>query len=468
MSIIEELDGIISGSVKYDDIVLDCYSVDSSPYSKRPKAVAYPVDATDVSKIVGFAIENKIDITPRGGGTGLVGGCIGTGIIIDLCKINHIELESSRNYVTVGAGVPKGRLDAELDKIGKFLGPNPSVGPYCTLGGMIATNASGSRSLKYGSVIDNILKVEFVDGRGELKRLPDDSVLSSQILKIAENTDAKDFPSVAKNSCGYRLDRVISADDVHKILAGSEGTLGIIVSARLKIFSKPPSRILHVYGYESISDAVSDCEIIGRAKPAALEFVDRHILANIGNIVPSTAECLLFAEFDSDLEKTKTLGALKGSLIKKASTESEIKKWWSYRDRSLSYSLQAAPAFQSESYVIEDAAVPVKYLGELLSLIKKIEDKFGIRTIVYGHAGSGNLHVRPVSGHTRQGIAKAYFEAINKMGGTITAEHGDGIARSEFVRQQYGEDIFAEFSKLKNLMDPNNILNSGKVIPRVI
>ena len=132
-------------------------------------------------KIVKFASKNKISITARGGGTGLVGSAVGDGIIMDLRKLNKITLRD--DYVIVEAGTQKGKLDLELQKKKKFFGPNPSVGPYCTLGGMIATNASGSRSLKYGSTIDNVLEIEFVDGQGNLIMLPENSEIASKIFE---------------------------------------------------------------------------------------------------------------------------------------------------------------------------------------------------------------------------------------------------------------------------------------------
>lgn len=463
----KKLRSLISGDVLWDEEIINCYSVDSSSYLIKPKVVVFPKNKEDVIKIVKFATKNKISITSRGGATGLVGSAIGNGIIIDFRNLKKISLEE--DYVIVESGVSKGKLDVELQKKKKFLGPNPSVGPYCTVGGMIATNASGSRSLKYGAMIDNILEIEFIDGSGNLVTFPSKSVLAGKILKIALNTNKEKFPNVSKNSCGYRLDSVSSITDVQKILAGSEGTLGIIISAKLRIYNQPKSRNLMVFGYELIKDAMRDCKKIIRIKPSALEFVDDKTLKNIDYHIPKTIKCLLFIEIDEKIQRGKYLkNNLNGKLLKSTFEEKEIKKWWKYRDSSLSYSLKNILKAEKAPHIIEDAAVPIKNLNKLISLISNINKKFNSRSIIYGHAGNGNLHVRLITKEKNKKIikeiAEKYFHYVNRLGGTITAEHGDGLARTEFIKQQYGNQTYLEFKRLKKLLDPHGILNPDKII----
>ena len=163
--------------VLWDDEVLDYYSVDSSSYKIRPKVVVIPKNIKDIVSVICFALKQKVSVIARGSGTGLVGSVLGDGIIVDMRNFDKIKI--SRDHVEVGSGVLKGDLDKELLKHGKFFGPNPSVGPYCTIGGMIATNASGSRSLKYGSMIDNLLEVTLITGTGEMIRLPSKSKITS-------------------------------------------------------------------------------------------------------------------------------------------------------------------------------------------------------------------------------------------------------------------------------------------------
>ena len=470
MKIIElrkKLSSLISGDVLWDKEIINCYSVDSGSYMIKPKVVVFPKNKEEVVKIVKFAFKNKISITPRGGGTGLVGSAVGDEIIMDLKNLNKIKFED--NSVIVESGTPKGKLDLELERRKKFLGPNPSVGPYCTLGGMIATNASGSRSLKYGATIDNILEIEFVDGHGDLLRFPNNSEMSDKILKIADKINQETFPKVSKNSCGYRLDKISKINDVQKILAGSEGTLGIIISAKLKIYNNPDNRKLLVFGYSQVKDAMKDCKKIIRIKPAALEFIDDKTLKNIDYRFPKKTKCLLFIELDENLEKDKLLKKiLKGILIKNIQNESEIKKWWKFRDSSLSYSLRNILKAEKAPHIIEDATVPIEKLNKLMRLIEKINQNFDSRSIIYGHAGNGNLHVRLITKEKNKKIikkiAEVYFSNVIKFGGTITGEHGDGLARTEFVKQQYGNDTFLEFKRLKKILDSHAILNPGKII----
>ncbi len=463
----EELTGLISGSVQWSREVVDGYSVDSSSYRIRPKVVVFPKDRQDIIRTVKFAARNRISITPRGGGTGLVGGGIGNGIVLNLMGIKGIAI--GRDHVTVGAGTLKGELDRFLTRHKKFLSPNPSVGPYCTLGGMIATNASGTLAIKYGSIVDNILEIEFIDGCGNLQKFPGRSRMSSKILDIVEGINREKFPKVIKNSCGYRMDAVSSVNNVHKILAGSEGTLGIIVSARLKVHAIPAGRSLSVYGYESLYDAADDCKKINRINPAALELVDGAMMRNVMSSIPEWVKCLLLVEADNGLEGAETLeGILKGRLIKNTHDAEEIKKWWRYRHTSLLLTLRNMSKAQSGPHIFEDAAVPVENLPRLMLLIKEMEDEFGIRAILYGHMGSGNPHMIMIPGQKDKKlikrIAKRYFAGVIEIGGTITAEHGDGQARTDFVRQQYGDEIFSRFRRLKKLLDPHGILNPGKII----
>ena len=460
----EELARLVSGSVEWSGEILDGYSADASSYRIRPGAVVFPNDRQDVIEVVRFAAKNRIGITPRGNGTGLAGSGLGSGIMVNLREMNRVALGG--DHVVVDAGVPKGKLDRILEANGKFLSPNPSVGPYCTLGGMIATNASGALALKYGSIIDNILEVEFIDGRGNLQHFPSDSPTASRIVEIAGSTDKAKFPKVKKNSCGYRLDAVSSIRSVHKVIAGSEGTLGIILSAKLKIHNLPKNRSLFIYGYGLSRDVVTDCLQINRIKPAALELVEGDIMRHAGPPIPESAAYLVFFEIDGDRAGASELQkVLKGNLIADTDDITEMNKWWKSRHSS---TLNALRNLSAGPQVFEDATVPVENLDKLFLLLKKIENDFNLRIVLYGHIGSGNLHVIPVSTQLDKEaikkIAEAYFDGVIKLGGTITGEHGDGQSRTEFVRKQYGDGVFSKFQQLKKLLDPDGILNPDKII----
>jgi glycolate oxidase len=462
-----QLQKSIRGYLSRDDEILDFYSVDSSLYQVRPKLVVFPKNIADIIKVLRFAKKQKMSVTPRGGATGLVGSALNDGIVMDMKNFGRIKV--SGNSVYVESGVRKGQLDKILKKHGKFLGPNPSVGPYCTVGGMIATNASGSHSLKYGSMIDNLLQVTMITGAGKIITLPSKSKLANSVVKIAKSVDANKFPHVSKNSCGYRLDAV-STNTTQKIIAASEGTLGIIISAKLRIFDIPPRRALLILGFDSIIKAAAECATLGKLGPSALELVDKNTTKNFGRKFPKKINCLLFLELDSDI-RAKTTAIKKistGKLLCATDSAKSIERWWALRNAALHFSLKSLLAGQLLPHVIEDAAVPVQRLPDLLKAAQNLGKSFGAKLVMYGHAGNGNIHIRAAMPKNDKNLvdkmAKAFFSKVIALGGTITGEHGDGIARTKFVCMQYDQKTYCKFKKLKRQFDPDLVLNPNKIV----
>ena len=455
---------IVGCIVTWDNHIRDFYSVDASSYKLRPQVITFPRNEDDVTKIIRFAKKHHIPVTPRGGGTGLVGGALGKGIILDMRNFNKIKI--GKNHVTVGSGVYKGHLDKILQKHGRFVGPDPSIGPFCTIGGMIGNNSSGIHSLKYGSVIDNLIEVTIVNSVGNVTRLPN----MHHIIKSNISHDViKSFPMVSKNSCGYRIDKILSEKDVHKLIAGSEGTLGIITSAKLRTCRIPKSKALCIIHYKTLRQAAIDSAKILSLKPAALEAIDNNITRHIKIKVPNSG-CLIFAEFDNDIKRSiKQIQKIAtGKIIKIESDKDNIRKLWSFRNSALAFSLKSITKKETMPTLIEDSVVPVKRLPLLLDMLDMIRKKYHFRTIVYGHIGNGNLHIRPVLEHKDilkiQKIATEFFTGVISIGGSITGEHGDGLARSEFVKTQYGDKTYSVFRNIKKQFDPQNILNPGKII----
>ena len=469
-SILKTLQSTIQGDVFFQKEFREFYSVDASSYQIIPKVIVVPKNEKDVINAVKIAKKFKISVTVRGAGTGLVGSALNSGIILEMKNLDSFRL--AKYHVTVSSGTLKGRLDKKLEEHKKFFPPNPSIGSFCSLGGMLGNNSSGSRSLKYGSVIDNVTEITFIDGNGKKITLPQNKRIAKKILGFAKKIDEKKFPNVTKNSSGYRIDKVKSMNDSHKVFIGSEGTLGIILSAKLNIKDKPRKRILFVIEYKIIKDAIKNCIEINKTKPSAIEFVDRTILKQIKFKFDKKIKCLLFVEYDdrisSNEKKIKLI--ITGKIIKKLKIDSDISQWWKYRDLSLHYSLKSMKKEKRIPHVIEDAAVPLENLQKLFLVLNKINKKYKTRSIVYGHAGNGNIHVRLVSDRKKiniiKNIATQYFEEIIKLGGTITAEHGDGLARSEFIKRQYGAKNYQVFKEIKKFFDPKNILNPGKIITK--
>ena len=296
---------------------------------------------------------------------------------------------------------------------------------------MLGNNSSGSRSLKYGSVIDNVKEITFVDGNGKKITLPKNKKIAKQVKKIVNDIELERFPKVSKNSSGYRLDKIKTEKDIHKVIIGSEGTLGIILSAKLLIKNKPKKRVLFVVEYESVIEAAKNCIEINKTNPSTIEFVDKTTFDQIECKFNKKSKCLFFVEYDeriiSNEKKFKTIST--GNIVKKIQIKKEIAKWWKYRDSSLHYSLKLIKKENRIPHIIEDAAVPLENFPKLFSILNKINKKYKTKSIIYGHAGNGNVHVRLIAKRKKNEIIKKiaieYFEEILKLGGTITAEHGD-------------------------------------------
>lgn len=464
-SLVKSLQKIISGTVTDQHEILKFYSVDSSSFVKQPKLVVIPENIDDVKKTVKFSIKRKIPIAARGGSTGLVGSSLTNGIVIDMRNFNKIKL--AKNHVVVGAGTSKGELDKFLGTHKKFFGANPSVGAYCKIGGMIATNASGTKSLKYGSTIDNILEITFIDGLGNQITLPNNKNVSNKIGHISYDA-GKYFPNVSKNSCGYRLD-LIDYKNTQRIIAGSESTLGIIVEAKLRINNSPKKQQLTIIGFETLEDATYTIPYILPLHPSSLELIDHSIMKNIPYKFSKKLECLLMVELDESI--TKSCNRLEYILhdyhaVIKTTTKSEIKKWWAYRDSALYFTLKNIPNANLLPHVIEDVAVPPENLKFLITILKKITKKHNLKFVIYGHAGNGNLHIRLISNKKRNfdKLYAEFFSIVIALGGTITGEHGDGIARTKFLQLQYPKKLLQKFYQIKKEFDPYGILNPGKII----
>ena len=468
-SILKNLESNIQGQIFCEKEFRKFYSVDASSYQIIPKIVIIPKNEKDIINTIKIAKKFRTSVTVRGAGTGLVGSALNDGIILDLKKFDSIRF--GKKHVTVGAGVLKGRLDKELEKTDKFFPPNPSIGNFCSIGGMLGNNSSGSRSLKYGSMIDNVSEITLIDGNGDKIVLPKNKKYGKEIHKIIK-IDEKKIPETTKNSSGYRIDKIKSSKDAHKIIIGSEGTLGIIISAKLKVKENPKKRILFIIEYKSIINAAKNSVQINKTEPSAIEFVDENTLKQIKFKFAKKTKCLLYVEYDEKIkENEKALkSTVSGKITQKLDKKSDMSKWWRHRDSALHYSLRLIPKEKRIPHVIEDASVSLENLPKLFSILSKIEKKYKIKSIMYGHMGNGNIHIRLISDRENikfiKNIATQYFEEIIKMDGTISAEHGDGLARSEFVKKQYGVTNYQTFKRIKKCMDPKGILNPGKIITR--
>ena len=306
MDIADDLLRIAKGEVLEDNWSRKIYSVDASHYEIDPAAIMCPLDEYDVQAICQYSFSKKVPITGRGAGTGLLGQSLSSGVILDFTKHMNKILEFDDDHTIVQPGIVKGELDKELKKRNKFLPPDPASNNFCTIGGMIADNSSGIHCLGYGSTISFLQEVNLVYADGKIGFASptkyDDKMKKLSKLLSGHVQEIKDsFPKVSKNSCGYRLDAVIGDTfNPQKVMAASEGTLGFVTSAKLRILDIPTYRSLMVFGFEDLRSAISAVPTILQYSPVALEMIDHTILTPNNYGSQTQSGCILFVEFSGN------------------------------------------------------------------------------------------------------------------------------------------------------------------------
>lgn len=501
----------ISGDVLSEVWQRAIYASDASAYFIMPLCIVLPKSKDDVVEVVKYASENKISLTARGGGSSLLGQSVGEGILIDFSKYMNrvLEINPDENYVVVEPGIYKSVLDKILAKYGKMFPPDPSSSDFCTIGGMISTNAAGAHTVKYGTTIDYIISLEVVLSSGEVircRRLKPDSEEWKKLIsentheariykglrKLLEEHDEliqKSFPKLSKNSSGYRLDKVFNDGfiDLGKLFAASECTLGIIVSAKLRIVNNPKHAALMLLNFDDLHKAGAAVQEILKLKPSAIEMVDRSLIDSsrdlypeINELIPKGTMASLYVEFDGDdLEEIeKSISRLEGFLKDKnlvlnslrAFDPTSMRKLWSVRKKSLGFAYKFKQDGKSANFTfIEDLVVSPERLAELVDSVSRILKKHNLTFLISGHAGDGNVHIRPLLNLNDKRdfdlipiIASEVFELTKSLSGSISGEHGDGMIRAKYLRLQYGEELLKVFSDIKHLFDPVNIMNPGK------
>jgi glycolate oxidase len=485
MHIAADLLRIAKGEVLDDSWSRHVYSVDASHYEIKPTAVAYPADEHDVQHICQYSFAKKIPITARGAGTGLLGQSLSDGMILDFTKHMDKIIEIGEDYVMVQPGIVKGLLDKELKKRNKFLPPDPASSNYCTVGGMIADNSSGIHCLGYGSTINFLdeIKMVYADGKmGFASTAKYDSRMKElcKLLSPHFHEIRKSYPNVSKNSCGYRLDAVIGDKfNPHKVFAASEGTLGVLTSAKLQILDMPTHRCMMVLGFEDLISALLAVPRILKFSPVALEMLDHTAIMSDSSKALDVG-CLLFIEFagtrSSKLESRMTACRQvlvgKCSVVEYASDEQSMTKIWRARKSALNSIMKLTVGSRKPLGLIEDTVVhPAILVNHAMNLLQIYREN-RLDYVLYGHVGDGNMHTRPLidTASTKQvelmqSIAGRVFAKVIRSGGTITGEHGDGLARTPYIEMMYGKQMTSLFSLVKKLFDPSFTMNPGKKVP---
>ncbi len=435
-----------------------------------------------------------VSVTPRGAGTSLVGNAIGEGLIVEFSRYNRqiTDLDLEKRSVRVGAGVVLDQLNDFLRPHGFCFGPDVATSSRATLGGMIANNSSGARCPVYGTTADHVTSLEVVmaDGRTEKigpmheslcsERVEIENLIRARSAEIAERWP----PGLIKRWPGYGIERFLRApNDLTNIFAGSEGTLAAIFSAELKISPLPSEKGLGLIFFSSVDEAMQATVELLDLKPAAIEHIDRPLLdqtkgqlhfqaaRDLLELDAQPCESILIVEFYDDVaERLSVLQSRKIGLRAKILTEpAQMNLVWSVRKSGLSLLTGCIGPAKPVAF-IEDAAVRPAQLPEYVRGLRSIMKPLGLEASYYGHAASGLLHVRPVLDlHNANDLKKFRQVAdqtsalVRQFKGSLSAEHGVGIARTEYMREQLGDELLGVMREIKRMFDPKNIFNPGKI-----
>ncbi len=484
--------------VAFDNLTRQLYATDASHYQIEPAAVAFPRSAAQASAVIQAAAQDGVSLTPRGAGTGLVGGAIGDGIIIDFARHNRAitELDLEQRSICVGAGVVLDQLNAFVKPHGLCFGPDVATSSRATLGGMIANNSSGAWVPVYGTTSEHVRALELVlaDGRVIHTRLdhaalaPQREVIARLVREHAAEIDRRLPPGLQKRWPGYGLDRVLrasgEADPLALILAGSEGTLAGIVSAELNLVPLPRARGLGVLFFASVAEAMLATVDLLDLRPAAIEHIDRILLDQTRGQRPFQAardlleldarpcEAILLVEFFEDVpDRLAALEKRKLGLRKKIlATPAQQNLIWSLRKAGLSL-LTGRPGSAKPVTGIEDVAVRPRDLPAYHAGLERILGGRGLEVCYYGHAATGLLHVRPVLDLRRPEDVRKFREVsdevsalVREFKGSLCAEHGVGLARTEYLRAHLGDELLDVLRQIKAAFDPANRFNPGKIL----
>ena len=518
----DDLKGIVKGDLLFDDISRVLYSTDASVFEVMPLGVVVPRDEDDLRALVRYAADRQVSLVPRGAGTGLAGESLGPGIIVDLSKHFRAVLDVGTDTVRVQPGVVYRELTRQLAAIGRRFAPDPA-NVECTIGGMLANNASGSRALKHGYTRDHVVSLRAILDNGEavtaevVPRTPPiraelsvrpsesasnselrtpnstrlDDVVSSVVTLIERHAETIRTcrPRTPFNRCGYQLHDVLDADqlDLARLLVGSEGTLALFTEATLRTVPLPGGKALVLLAFNSLDSALRATEAARATGPSACELIDRRLLrlargndAALAALVPAAAEAVLLIEYEGDTQAEATRAALDladrlhrfdrlTTLSRVAADEAEAERFWQVREAAIPGLYGLRGTAQPLAF-LEDVGVPAENLPEYLHRIQDLLQRHELTATFLIHAGTGQVHMRPFLDLRRRDdvarmwtLAEDVYSIVLSLGGTISAQHSTGLARTPWVGQQYGA-LYAVFRDLKSIFDPRHLFNPGKIV----
>lgn len=504
--ILDDLRGSISGEVRCDDIYLQLYASDASIYEIKPLAVVRPRSAADVAACVQYGAEKGIPIHARGAGSGVAGGALGRGLVIDFSKYLRRLIRADEETVRVQPGLVHERLNGHLRSQGRVFGPDPANSAVTTIGSMIAIDASGSRWCRYGSVRRHVHSVHIVLADGQTMELGREPLVNgasadpnprkrelvsrlASLLIAHADVIRQHHPQGPLRRCGYNVFDVLSEGtlDMAGLVTGSEGTLALVTEATLATQPLARHRGVVLLLFEGLERAARAVPAILPQKPSACELMDRRHLSlarqsevRLDLLIPAETEAALLVEFEGDepgdlrermqgvIDEVRNRSRLAFG-VRQAFDQEETELFWKLANRAqpLLYRMKGP---RRRAPVVEDVAVPPDLLADFLVRMQNVLKRHQVTSSLVCHAGHGQLHIQPFLDlddpedveHMRAMAAELY-EEVFALGGTIGAEHAYGLARTSFLRRQAGP-LYDVLRQVKQVFDPNNVLNPGKII----
>lgn len=501
----------VEGEVRFDDTSRILYSTDASMYQITPIGVVLPRHAQDVVETVRLAAERRVPLLPRGSGTSLAGQCVGAALVLDFTRYMHgiLELNAAEGWVRVQPGVILDELNLFLKPHGLQFAPDVATSNRASIGGMMGNNSCGARSLLYGRTVDHVLeqRVVLADGseahfsevtpeewerRGRVET--SEGRIYREVGRLCrEHADEVDrrFPRIMRRVGGYNLDEIVrrGRHNLACLAVGSEGTLVTVTEAKLRLVSAPRHTGLLVSHFSDLLAALEATPGIVGHGPAAVELVDRIILdltrANLDlaqdrAFLQGDPEAVLVTEFygDTEDEVEDRLRELAAELERQGAGYAHVpltdpsgkRSVWNVRKAGLGLLMGMKGDAKPVGFV-EDTAVAPECLADYIRDFRALLGEYGLDACYYAHASVGCLHVRPILNLKQRAdrermreISGRVAELVLRYGGAMSAEHGDGLARSEWQERMFGAELYGAFRELKRAFDPQGIMNPGKIV----
>jgi anaerobic glycerol-3-phosphate dehydrogenase C subunit len=509
----KELRKVVRGDIKFDKYSRMMYSTDASIYQMEPIGVVLPKDAEEVAEIVRVCHESKTVFLPRGGGTSLAGQTVNHGVVIDFSKYMNrvLSVNPEEKWALVEPGITIDGLNAAVKQYGLYYTPDPTTKSRATIGGSLGNNSCGAHSIVYGKTSDQVVEIDVVLSNAERVHFGDmeaqalESILSSsynslekkiysETLRLARENESEidlRYPKIQRRVSGYNLDFLRDGGPINmsRMIVGSEGTLGIITAAKVKLEPIPTHQGLAIVHFHDLIKSMEATVMILEHNPSAIELVDKMILdrsrASLGfskltTFIQGDPEAILLVEFfgDSMEEIESKIDNMNQSLQKrnlayaclKAMTSGEQKNAWAIRSAGLGL-LMSVKGDSKPLPFVEDTAVSPEKLPEYVRRFDSIIKAHNTTAGYYGHASVGCLHIRPMINIKSENglkdlvsISDEISDLCLEFNGSMSGEHGDGIVRGVWTEKMLGPTLYQAFKDLKSTFDPHNILNPGKII----